>query len=111
MPHGLKDMDIQLILESVRSFPEISQLVLFGSRAKGTFKKGSDVDLAIKGTSVTYDTAVKLADVLNEEKPLPYFFDVIDYESITEQRLIDHIDRVGIVLYSRETEKPEEVTR
>jgi uncharacterized protein len=104
MPHGLQEIDIQLILASVRSFPEISQLVLFGSRAKGTYKKGSDVDLAIKGASVTYDTALKLADVLNEEKPLPYFFDVIHYESITEPHLIEHIDRVGVVLYSKDSE-------
>jgi len=104
MPHGLQDIDIKLILESAKSFPEISQLILFGSRAKGTYKKGSDVDLVIKGASVTYDTAVKLADVLNEEKPLPYYFDVIHYESITEPRLIEHIDRVGVVLYSKDAE-------
>jgi uncharacterized protein len=104
MPYGLQDNDIQLILASAGSFPEISQLILFGSRAKGTYKKGSDVDLAIKGAAVTYDTAVKLADVLNEEKPLPYFFDVIHYESITESHLIEHIDRVGVVLYSKDAE-------
>ena len=102
MPYGLLDRDLVHILESVRAFPEISQLVLFGSRAKGNYKTGSDVDLAIKGASVTYDTAVKLADVLNEEKPLPYFFDVIHYEGITEQRLVEHIDRIGVVLYSKD---------
>jgi uncharacterized protein len=102
MSYGLQDRDIKLILEAVRSFPEISQLVLFGSRAKGTYKTASDVDLAIKGASVTYDTAVKLADILNEEKPLPFFFDVIHYEGITEPHLIEHIDRVGVVLYSKE---------
>jgi len=102
MPYGLLDRDMLHILEAVRAFPEISQLVLFGSRAKGNHKTGSDVDLAIKGASVTYDTAVRLADLLNEEKPLPYFFDVIHYEAITEPRLIEHIDRVGVVLYSRE---------
>jgi len=104
MPYGLQDRDIQLILETVKTFPEVSQLVLFGSRAKGTYKTASDVDLAIKGTSVTYDTAVRLSDILNEEKPLPYFFDVIHYESITEKRLVEHIDRVGVVLYSKEAE-------
>lgn len=111
MPYGLLDRDMTHILEAVRSFPEISQLVLFGSRAKGNYKTASDVDLAIKGASVTYDTAVKLADILNEEKPLPYFFDVIHYEAITEPRLVEHIDRVGVVLYSKETEgKAQEVT-
>jgi uncharacterized protein len=101
MPYGLLDRDMMHILDSVRAFPEIAQLILFGSRAKRNFNKASDVDLAVKGPCVTYDTIVRLADVLNEEKPLPYFFDVIHYESITEQRLIEHIDRVGIVIYSK----------
>lgn len=93
------------ILDAVRGFPEITELVLFGSRAKGNFKAGSDVDLAIKGAAVSYDTAVRLADVLNEEKPLPYFFDVVHYEAIAEPRLVEHIDRVGVVIYSKKAEQ------
>ena len=102
MPYGLLDRDIFHILEAVKAMPEITEVVLFGSRAKGCHKTGSDVDLAIKGASVSYDTAVRLADVLNEEKPLPYFFDVIHYETIREPRLLEHIDRVGVVLYCKE---------
>lgn len=102
MPYGLLDRDMIHILDAVKSLPEISQLVLFGSRAKGTFKAASDVDLAIKGACVTYETALKLADILNEEKPLPYYFDVVHYEAITEPHLLEHIDRVGVVLYDRE---------
>lgn len=104
MPYGLLERDMMHILAAVRSLPEISQLVLFGSRAKGTYKTASDVDLAIKGAAVTYETALKLADILNEEKPLPYFFDVVHYESIHEPRLVEHIDRVGVVLYSKGAE-------
>lgn len=95
------DKDIALILDAARSFPEVSELILFGSRAKGNYKAGSDIDLAIKGPSVSYDTAVRLADVLNEEIPLPYYFDVLHYEAIADRRLVEHIDRVGIVLYAR----------
>lgn len=98
MPYGLEDKDLALIKEAVRAFPEITEVMLFGSRAKGNYKIASDIDLAIKGTEVTYDTAVRLAEVLNEQKPLPYFFDVIHYETITESKLREHIDRVGISL-------------
>jgi predicted nucleotidyltransferase len=105
MPYGLLDRDLEHILAAVKSLPEISQLVLFGSRAKGTYKAGSDVDLAIKGAAVSYETALKLAEILNEEKPLPYFFDVVHYEGINEPRLVEHIDRVGVVLYSKEMER------
>ncbi|PZN77541.1 MAG: DNA polymerase III subunit beta [Candidatus Methylumidiphilus alinenensis] len=102
MPYGLQDRDLKHIIDSVRAFPEIDSVVLFGSRAKGTQKIASDVDLSIKGASVTYATAVRLADMLNEEKPLPYFFDVLHYESINEPRLVEHIDRAGVVIFARE---------
>ena len=101
MPYGLLDRDLKLIIESLKTFPEISSAVLFGSRAKGNHKIASDVDLAIKGESITYETAVRLATMLNEEKPLPYYFDVLHYESINEPSLLDHIDRIGIVLYAK----------
>lgn len=104
MPYGLLDRDLKLIIESVQSFPEISSAVLFGSRAKGTQKIASDVDLAIKGKSITYEIAVRLATMLNEEKPLPYYFDVLHYESINEPNLVEHIDRIGIVLYAKDTQ-------
>lgn len=105
MAYGLLERDLLHILAAAKSLPEISQLVLFGSRAKGSYKPGSDVDLAIKGAAATYETALKLADILNEERPLPYFFDVVHYEGIKEPRLAEHIDRVGIVLYRRDTEQ------
>lgn len=76
-------------------------MVLFGSRAKGDYKTGSDVDLAIQGRDVGYETVLWLADALNEELPLPYFFDVVDYGGISEPRLKAHIDRVGKLLFRR----------
>ena len=75
-------------------------VVLFGSRAKGNYKPGSDIDLAVKGDRVSPRIVAQLADCLNEETPLPYFFDVVHYETLDNQALVDHIDRVGIVIYS-----------
>jgi len=71
---------------------------LFGSRAKGNYKTGSDLDLAIKGDRITYEITARFADCLNEEKPVPYFFDVVHYEAIANPMLKSHIDRVGITL-------------
>jgi uncharacterized protein len=59
------------------------------------------VDLAIKGQHLDYNTPVHLSTVLNEEMALPYYFDVLNYQSITEQRLLEHIDRVGINIFDR----------
>lgn len=94
--NGLLQKDIELIKHGISQFPEITGVILFGSRAKGNFKPGSDVDLAIKGVDITHTTVSRLSFMLNEEIPLPYFFDIVHYEKITEPELIHHIDRVGI---------------
>lgn len=99
--YGLSECDLHQIITATKVFPEIEQLILFGSRAKGTDKTGSDVDLAIKGKAVTYDTVLQLSDCLNEKIPLPYFFDVVDYQGIQEPRLTTHIDNTGIVIFDR----------
>ena len=101
MKYGLIDRDFIHINAAIREFPEIEEVILFGSRAKGNYKKGSDVDLAIKGDRLTYEITLRFADCLNEEKPLPYFFDVVHYEAIAEPMLKVHIDRVGVDLKER----------
>ena len=99
MLYGLRESDVVHITDAISQFEEISEVVLFGSRAKGNYKVGSDVDLAVKGDRVTSMTVLELSDCLNEEKPLPYFFDVVQYETIDELQLVEHIDRVGIVIF------------
>jgi uncharacterized protein len=99
MPYGLRESDMPHILDSIQRFEEITEVVLFGSRAKGNYKVGSDVDLAIKGDRISHRTVTQLHDWLNDEIPLPYFFDVVQYETIDEPKLKEHIDRVGVVLF------------
>lgn len=95
MDTGLTQTDIKRITAAIKQFPEIDKAVIFGSRAKGTHKKASDVDLAIKGRAVTPETIQRLSFLLNEELPLPYFFDVVHYEALENRQLVEHIDRVG----------------
>ncbi|MDD2661066.1 MAG: nucleotidyltransferase domain-containing protein [Methylococcales bacterium] len=73
MDTGLTQADIKRIAAAIKQFPEIDDAVIFGSRAKGTYKNASDVDLAIKGRAVTSETIKRLSFLLNEELPLPYF--------------------------------------
>jgi len=101
MSYGLLERDIETITQAISKFPEISQTILFGSRAKGNYKPGSDVDLAIKGAEISYATVSSLSFMLNEELMLPYFFDIVHYEKITEPKLIQHIDRVGRLFYEK----------
>jgi len=102
MDFGLRQADLEEIDHILKQFPAIEEAFLFGSRAKGTFKSGSDVDIAIKGESVDHDVVAKLLFQLNEESALPYFFDVIHYEEISEKALLEHVDRVGRPIYIRE---------
>ncbi|MEL6937728.1 MAG: nucleotidyltransferase domain-containing protein [Cyanobacteria bacterium J06598_1] len=97
--HGLIARDLKHIREAVSEIKEIEQVILFGSRAKGTHYRGSDVDLSISGEGITHDTVLRLSRSLNEERPLPYFFDIVDYGSLQEDEPIRaHIDRVGVEL-------------
>ncbi len=104
---GLREADWKQVQNEARKLTRVRQLLLFGSRAKGTHKTGSDVDLAIKGDAAGYEDAVQLAVALNEEIPLPYFFDVVNYGSISEPALREHIDRVGLVVFDRELDNPD----
>ena len=96
---GLKDGDIEIIIAILKRYPQIEQALIFGSRAKGNYKPGSDVDIVLKGT--VNDITSDIGFSLNEDSLLPYKFDVLDYNSISYQNLIDHINRVGIVFYEK----------
>ncbi len=99
MPYGLTEKDIKLIYEAFKKFPEIEEVILFGSRAMENCKKGSDVDLAVKGTRVTDETITDLRTILNGELPIPYMIDVLDYAGIKNKALVDHISEYGKVFF------------
>jgi len=80
---GLIDRDRKYINNAFAQFDEIEVGIIYGSRAMGNYKKGSDVDVAIKGSEITSKTLYQLSDLLNEEYPLPYFFDLIHYDDIS----------------------------
>lgn len=65
--YGLNEKDIETIIEILRKAPEVESAVLFGSRAKGNFKRGSDVDLAIQGNLANTQIASAISGVLNED--------------------------------------------
>ncbi|WP_059172389.1 nucleotidyltransferase domain-containing protein [Bacillus sp. FJAT-27445] len=102
--YGLLEKDLDYIDRALSSFSEIDTAYIFGSRAMGNYKRGSDVDIAISGKGVTEKTLFQVYDLLNEEYPLPYFFDVVIYEDIKNEELKRHIDTVGKKIYQRENQ-------
>jgi predicted nucleotidyltransferase len=101
MKFGLKDQDLEYMIQSIHACSEIDKAVLFGSRAKGSYKAGSDVDLAIYGQQVSFDVVSRLHTKLEDESPMPYFFDVVDFTHLENKDLKEHIERVGVVIYER----------
>jgi hypothetical protein len=61
----------------------------------------SDLDLVVYGPSITEKTLIRLGARLNEELPLPYYFDIVHYETITTPSLREHIDTCGVPFYHR----------
>ena len=101
MLYGLTDTQLEQIQRVLATIPRVEQAVLFGSRAKGTFKPGSDIDLALKGNDIPFSDLL-LADNALDDLDFPYFFDLVLYRHINEPALREHIDRVGMTVYSRD---------
>jgi len=99
---GLRDSDISDIIQVLEKFPEVELARIFGSRAKGNYRNGSDVDLAVFGNNISFERIIHISSVLNEETMMPYYFDVLDYYSIENADLVRHIDRIGRIIYSKE---------
>jgi uncharacterized protein len=97
---GLKEPTIQKIQSILKQYPEIEKAILYGSRAKGTYKNGSDIDLTLIGESLTYKIIGNIENDL-DELYLPYTFDISIYHLLENDKLLDHIGRVGKVFYER----------
>ena len=100
MNYGLKQSTIDKINGVFSSHPRIEQVILYGSRAKGTHRNGSDIDLTIKGKLVTHSELLKLENEL-DDLLLPYTIDLSLLHLIEDRNLLDHIRRVGVVFYER----------
>jgi predicted nucleotidyltransferase len=100
-PFGLPENDMETIISILRQHQEVEEASIFGSRAKGNYKNGSDVDIALKGKKLNFKTISHISYLLNEETHIPYKFDVLNYHTISNNDLIEHIDRVGIIFYNQ----------
>lgn len=98
MPFGLKPDTIAGINGVLATHPEIEKAVLYGSRAKGNYRAGSDIDLCLKGEALTLTQLMKIENEL-DDLLLPYKIDLTLHHALDNPELIDHIRRVGVVFY------------
>lgn len=100
MKYGLTETTVEKICGVFARFPEIEKAVLYGSRAKGNFKTGSDIDLTLYGAALTPDLRSTIASEL-DDLLLPYTIDLSIFAELDHAELREHIERVGVVFYQR----------
>ncbi|MGH7971437.1 MAG: nucleotidyltransferase domain-containing protein, partial [Limisphaerales bacterium] len=98
--HGLPADTVTKIREVLSRFPEVEKAVLYGSRAKGNAKPGSDIDLTLLGSRLNQRIVGQIDDTL-DDLLLPYRFDLSIFARIKDAELLEHIARVGVTFYER----------
>lgn len=96
MDTGLNAEASSKICAVFKKHPQVEKVVLYGSRAMGTYKPGSDIDLSLFGKSLTQDLIWTIVQEL-DDLLLPQVFDLSLFESLDNLELKEHIARVGII--------------
>ena len=100
MEYGLKESVLESIVDIFARHPKIEKVLLYGSRAKGNYKKESDIDLALIGENINMQDLHRILLEL-DELYLPYGFDLAIFKNIKNKDLVDHINRLGIIIYQK----------
>ena len=101
-PFGLKSEVVDAIRTVLAGFDCITQAILYGSRAKGNYRVGSDIDLALKIQGEPPNSLLLEIDNALDDLDLPYSFDISLLQQIGNENLLEHIERVGVVFYVAE---------
>ncbi len=101
MRFGLKELTIEKIISVFVKHPQIKKVLLYGSRAKGNYRNGSDIDLTLIGDELSYSQLGSLDSDI-DDLLLPYSFDISIFKDIDNPDLVDHINRVGVVFYQKD---------
>lgn len=101
MMFGLKEVHINKIKSVFETHNNVDKVIIYGSRAKGNYRDGSDIDLTIIGNNIDINLILQIENEL-DDLLLPYNIDLSVYHKIDNKDLTDHIDRVGIILYEKQ---------
>lgn len=98
MKFGLSDGVIKELQDVFRQYANIERVLIFGSRSKGNYRAGSDIDLAIIGKDIDYRQLLDIQTKIDDLEML-YSIDLLNYASKVGTPIGDHIDRVGQVFF------------
>ena len=99
---GLSDKTLETVRAILATCPELEKALVYGSRAMGNYRTGSDIDITLIGAQLNMDMLFKLVRLFDESN-LPYMVDLSIMANINNPNLIDNIKRVGQVLYQRDS--------
>ena len=100
MQFGLPQSVIAQITVIFRKYDKLEKVILYGSRAMGNYKNGSDIDLTLVGPEISdRDFHCMIHDL--EELNIPYSFDLCLMSAIDNSELIKHICDKGKIFYQR----------
>lgn len=97
---GLKTENIQAIQDVFKKYPEVEKAILYGSRAKGNYRPGSDIDITLIGDKLNLTILQKIENDL-DDLLLPYKIDLSLKKQIQNAELLNHIERAGKVFFER----------
>ena len=100
MKYGLSDSTIEKIHSVFQKYPQIDKAILYGSRATGTYRNGSDIDLTFCGDGLTHSVLTKI-DFDLDDLLLPYTIDISDFSKIGNSDMVAQIELHGVSFYER----------
>lgn len=100
MKYGLSQSVIQKINAVLSRYPSVQKATLYGSRAKGNYKNGSDIDLTLHGNGLSLNLVYKILNDF-DNLLLPYTIDLSVFDDIRDPDVVDHIRRVGVAFYEK----------
>lgn len=98
---GLPEHAVDKIRQVLAAHPEVERAVVYGSRAKGNYRNGSDIDLTLYGEALTHRVLMALLVEL-DDLLLPWMIDLSIFADLRHPALQEHIERVGKVLYAKD---------
>ena len=101
LPFGLSAATRDKLNSVFARYAAIESVLIYGSRAKGNYRPGSDIDLTIKGAEIPFAEFMQIEDRV-DDLMLPYTVDLSQYRQIENPELVAHIDRVGVAIYVRD---------
>ena len=99
-PFGLSAATLEKLNSVFAQHTAIDTVLIYGSRAKGNYRTGSDIDLTIKGDEIPFTEFMQIEDQI-DDLMLPYTVDLSQYRQLENTDLIAHIDRVGVAIYRK----------